>query len=78
MVLKPPILARFIEQYKSFWVQNGDNISKFYAGTRALDGKSKVNINPSVTLVDECHDSALFKIIPIFVGASLCKLHQVQ
>ena len=42
MVLKTPILARFIEQYKSFWVQNGDNISRFYAGTRALDGKTKV------------------------------------
>ena len=41
---KPLIASRFEEVYKSMWTQNGDQISKIYAGTGALEGKSKVRI----------------------------------
>lgn len=40
--LKSTVITRFRELYRNFWAQNGDNISRFYAGTRALNGKSKV------------------------------------
>ena len=41
--VKPTIVARFKQIYQRLWVQNGDNISRLYAGTKALDGKSKVS-----------------------------------
>lgn len=36
------ILSRFEETFKRMWVTNGDQISQIYAGTGALEGKSKV------------------------------------
>ncbi|CDW53364.1 synaptojanin 1 [Trichuris trichiura] len=38
---KANICTRFVEVYKSCWVQNGDQCSKLYTGTAAQEGKSK-------------------------------------
>uniref|UniRef100_A0A0N5A7W6 phosphoinositide 5-phosphatase n=1 Tax=Syphacia muris TaxID=451379 RepID=A0A0N5A7W6_9BILA len=40
-VLKPNIIARFEELLKDLWQKNGDFCSVIYAGTGALEGKSK-------------------------------------
>lgn len=44
---KASILTRFKQLYQRFWLQNGDTISKLYAGTGALGKKnnSKVSFN---------------------------------
>lgn len=39
---KPQVASRFLEVFKQMWVQNGDQVSKIYAGTGALEGKSKL------------------------------------
>lgn len=39
---QPQILSRFTEVFKQMWIQNGDQVSKMYAGTGALEGRSKV------------------------------------
>ena len=36
---KPSMVSRFQQLLKLAWIRNGDNISRLYAGTRALDGK---------------------------------------
>ena len=36
------MLSRFHEVLRDIWKINGDNISKIYAGTGAMDGKAKV------------------------------------
>ena len=41
---KSTVVTRFKQLYEQFWKQNGDNISKLYAGTRALGDASKVII----------------------------------
>ncbi|KAI8520793.1 Synaptojanin-1 [Branchiostoma belcheri] len=38
---KPQLVSRCMELYKNMWQQNGDHVSKIYAGTGAL-GQSKV------------------------------------
>ncbi|XP_062309249.1 synaptojanin-1 isoform X1 [Osmerus eperlanus] len=38
---KPQLVARFQEVFRVMWSQNGDYVSKIYAGTGALDGKAK-------------------------------------
>uniref|UniRef100_A0A673B658 Synaptojanin-1 n=1 Tax=Sphaeramia orbicularis TaxID=375764 RepID=A0A673B658_9TELE len=38
---KPQLVARFQEVFRTMWSQNGDSVSKIYAGTGALDGKAK-------------------------------------
>uniref|UniRef100_UPI00358E6AC5 synaptojanin-1 isoform X2 n=1 Tax=Myxine glutinosa TaxID=7769 RepID=UPI00358E6AC5 len=38
---KPQLVARFEEVYRSMWTLVGDHISKIYAGTGALEGKTK-------------------------------------
>jgi phosphatidylinositol-bisphosphatase len=40
---KGSIVARFEEGFKTMWTKNGDNISRIYIGTGALDGKAKVS-----------------------------------
>lgn len=50
---KPQMISRFQEVYKSIWTNNGDHISRIYAGTGALSGgrsKVKVTRHPSVTI----------------------------
>ena len=37
-------MARFEEVYRQMWVINGDQVSKIYAGTGALEGKSRVGV----------------------------------
>ncbi|GFQ96247.1 synaptojanin-1 [Trichonephila clavata] len=39
---QPQINSRFNEVFKQMWVQNGDQVSKMYAGTGALEGRSKL------------------------------------
>ncbi|XP_035233587.1 synaptojanin-1-like [Stegodyphus dumicola] len=39
---QPQIISRFNEVFKQMWIQNGDQVSKMYAGTGALEGKSKL------------------------------------
>ena len=41
---KSTIVSRFEEVFKNMWAQNGDQVSRIYAGTGALEGKSKVCI----------------------------------
>lgn len=41
----PTMATRFTEVYKSMWQINGDQVSRIYAGTGALEGKSKVKKN---------------------------------
>eukprot|EP00057_Strongylocentrotus_purpuratus_P008958 XP_011663432.1 PREDICTED: synaptojanin-1 [Strongylocentrotus purpuratus] len=38
---KPQIMSRFLETYKTIWGLSGDHISRIYAGTGALEGKTK-------------------------------------
>lgn len=40
---KATLLSRFKQIFDQMWMQNGDNISKLYAGTRALGSSSKVS-----------------------------------
>ncbi|XP_065051378.1 synaptojanin-1-like [Rhopilema esculentum] len=47
------IPSRFQEVYKSMWLQNGDQISKLYSGTGALDSGIKG------TLASKFHDGAV-------------------
>ncbi|RWS07386.1 synaptojanin-1-like protein [Dinothrombium tinctorium] len=39
---KPQLISRFEEVFKNMWIQNGDQISRIYAGTGALEGKNKL------------------------------------
>jgi synaptojanin-1 len=39
---KSTIVSRFEETFRKMWAINGDQISRIYAGTGALEGKSKV------------------------------------
>ncbi|XP_054709213.1 synaptojanin-1-like [Uloborus diversus] len=39
---QPQITSRFSEVFKQMWIQNGDQVSKMYAGTGALEGRSKL------------------------------------
>ena len=40
---KPQIMSRFIETYRTIWGLSGDHISRIYAGTGALEGKTTVS-----------------------------------
>ena len=39
---KSTVVCRFQEVYKNMWQVNGDQVSRIYAGTGALEGRSKV------------------------------------
>ncbi|XP_023247557.1 synaptojanin-1 isoform X2 [Copidosoma floridanum] len=39
---KPQITSRFEEVFRQMWVNNGNEISKIYAGTGAIQGNSKI------------------------------------
>lgn len=34
--------SRFLDTYRQLWVANGDHVSRMYAGTGALEFRSKV------------------------------------
>ncbi|KFD54399.1 hypothetical protein M513_04742 [Trichuris suis] len=56
---KANICTRFIEVYKSCWVQNGDQCSKLYTGTAAQEGKSKdASISVSRTIQGNLMDKS--------------------
>lgn len=40
---KPNIVSRFEELFRQMWISNGNELSKMYAGTAALQGGSKVS-----------------------------------
>ena len=42
---KASILTRFKQLYQRFWQQNGDTISKLYAGTGALGKKNNSKVS---------------------------------
>ncbi|NWW06021.1 SYNJ2 protein, partial [Oreocharis arfaki] len=37
-----PIIERFVESYKEMWTLNGQNLSRVFSGSRAVEGKNKV------------------------------------
>ena len=39
---KPNIVSRFEELFKQMWINNGNELSKMYAGTGAIGGAGKV------------------------------------
>lgn len=39
---KQQIISRFEEIFRQMWVNNGNEVSKIYAGTGAISGGSKV------------------------------------
>lgn len=39
---KKQIQSRFEEVFKQMWINNGNEISKIYAGTGAIQGSSRV------------------------------------
>ncbi|XP_055343352.1 synaptojanin-1-like isoform X2 [Paramacrobiotus metropolitanus] len=39
---KPQVVSRFEQLFAQLWQQNGDHVSRIYAGTSALEGKSKI------------------------------------
>lgn len=39
---KPQIITRFEEVFRQMWINNGNEISKIYAGTGAIQGNSKL------------------------------------
>lgn len=45
---KTTVTSRFEETFKNMWIMNGDQISRLYAGTGALEGKSKVISRPDI------------------------------
>lgn len=42
LVDKKQTISRFEEVFKQMWINNGNEISKIYAGTGAIQGGSKV------------------------------------
>lgn len=43
LVDKKQTISRFEEVFKQMWINNGNEISKIYAGTGAIQGGSKVS-----------------------------------
>lgn len=44
LIDKKQTISRFEEVFKQMWINNGNEISKIYAGTGAIQGGSKVLI----------------------------------
>ena len=61
MLDKPQVLQRFEETFRQMWINNGNEISKIYAGTGAIQGGSKV--------------SKEFKIMLLIKGTYLVAYH---
>lgn len=55
LVDKKQTISRFEEVFKQMWINNGNEISKIYAGTGAIQGGSKV--------VNSC-----FNLVPGFIN----------
>lgn len=72
---KPQLVARFQEVFRTMWSQNGDSVSKIYAGTGALDGKAKLKDGArsvSRTIQNNFFDSSKQEAIDILrLGSTL-------
>ncbi len=44
---KANIVSRFEEVFKNIWMQNGDQLSKLYSGTGAMDSSVKGTVSCS-------------------------------
>lgn len=53
---KQQMITRFEEVFRQMWINNGNEISKIYAGTGAIQGGSKVTI------------CSLLKLFSIFIS----------
>ena len=63
---KPNIVSRFVEMFRSMWVNNGNELSKMYAGTGALG-----NSGSKVTKIKRKPCTLLNRIYPIYVYNSI-------
>jgi phosphatidylinositol-bisphosphatase len=41
---KQQMVSRFEEVFRQMWINNGNEVSKIYAGTGAIQGGSKVSV----------------------------------
>ena len=48
---KPQSYTRFEEVFRQMWVNNGNEVSKIYAGTGAIQGGSKVIFSSTLRYV---------------------------
>ena len=51
---KPNIVSRFNEMFRTMWVNNGNELSKMYAGTGALGNSGSKVISKLRTLQRKC------------------------
>lgn len=71
---KPQILTRFQQLFADLWTQNGDHVSRIYAGTGALDGKSKLKDGArsvSRTLQNNLFDTSKQEAMDILLAGAL-------
>ena len=52
-MVKQTMVSRFEEVFRQMWINNGNEISKIYAGTGAIQGGSKVSMNDKNFLNNE-------------------------
>ncbi|CAN8028166.1 unnamed protein product [Ixodes persulcatus] len=73
---KPQVASRFLEVFRQMWVQNGDQVSKIYAGTGALEGKSKLKDGSRSmvrTIQNNLLDSSKQEAIDVLLlGSAMC------
>ncbi|KAL1470710.1 hypothetical protein MTO96_024067, partial [Rhipicephalus appendiculatus] len=73
---KQQVVSRFVEVFRQMWVQNGDQVSKIYAGTGALEGKSKLKDGSRSmvrTIQNNLLDSSKQEAIDVLVlGSAMC------
>jgi synaptojanin len=48
---KQQMVSRFEEVFRQMWINNGNEVSKIYAGTGAIQGGSKVKVINSIYLI---------------------------
>ncbi|GAV00951.1 hypothetical protein RvY_11731 [Ramazzottius varieornatus] len=71
---KPQVLSRFQQLFADLWTQNGDHVSRIYAGTGALDGKSKLKDGArsvSRTLQNNLFDTSKQEAMDILLAGAL-------
>ena len=75
---QPQIISRFEEVFKQMWIQNGDQVSKMYAGTCALEGKSKVSNSFLSKHEWNCGNKFFLQILLIFYRKVLTKTKKLN
>jgi len=48
---KQQMVSRFEEVFRQMWINNGNEVSKIYAGTGAIQGGSKVGVEVCHTIL---------------------------